>query len=108
MRLLKTCPALVPPPPVPPIPRAPAAAADPSPEPRRTSYAGYSTRHQSFAQSFTHDVIQELRHVSWPVRAEIMAATLVTIGLVSFFAVYIGGLNMIVSNLFHLLGLYAW
>ena len=56
--------------------------------------------------AFLNDTITELRRVVWPTRAEVQAGTIVTIGLLIFFALYIFGLDYITNWLFHAIGLY--
>lgn len=56
--------------------------------------------------TFLNDTMAELRRVVWPTKIEVQAGTIVTIGLLIFFSVYIFGLDLIANWLFHALGLY--
>lgn len=51
---------------------------------------------------FMHDVRIELGKVSWPGRPEIIASTVVVIVTVTFFALYIGVLDLIFVTLIKL------
>lgn len=55
-------------------------------------------------RDFISDTIAELRRVVWPTHREVEAGTIVTIGLLIFFAAYIYGLDMIVRELFIAIG----
>jgi len=59
------------------------------------------------AGQFLSETQTELRRVVWPTRTEVRNGTIVTIGLLVFFAMYIFGLDYIAENLFKLLGLYG-
>ena len=59
------------------------------------------------ASSFFRDTVTELYKVKWPTREEVRSGTIVTVGLLVFFAIYIFGADSIVSWLFHVLGLYV-
>lgn len=83
------------PPPRPPRTRNATAGAEPWRESRRNR----SMRPRSFAA----DVMLEVRHVVWPARAQVCAASLVTIGLLVFLTAYIQGLNMMTDWLFSVL-----
>ena len=56
--------------------------------------------------TFLNDTVTELKRVVWPTRAEVQAGTIVTIGLLIFFSIYIFGLDYLANWLFHALGLY--
>jgi len=59
------------------------------------------------AGSFIEETRTELYKVKWPTREEVRSGTIVTIGLLVFFAFYIFGADYIVNWLFHVLGLYV-
>ncbi len=61
---------------------------------------------QGNAGSFVRETRMELNRVVWPTREEVRSGTIVTIGLLFFFALYIFGLDAIVEILFKALGLY--
>ena len=61
---------------------------------------------QGNAGSFIRETQTELRRVVWPTREEVRSGTIVTIGLLVFFALYIFGLDALVELLFKALGLY--
>ena len=96
MKELKTCPALVPPPPVPPNRIATAAA---SPEPSRQPSIIMTSK------SFLQDVWAELRDVVWPTKSDVFAMSGVTIGLLGFFALFMSGLDWLTSATFYAIGL---
>jgi preprotein translocase subunit SecE len=49
-------------------------------------------------RSFLREVRVELEKVTWPGRKEVQAATLVIIALVVLLAVFIGGVDFVVSR----------
>ena len=49
-------------------------------------------------RSFLREVRVELEKVTWPGRKEVQAATLVIIALVLLLAVFIGGVDFVVSR----------
>ena len=57
------------------------------------------------AGSFLAETRAELYKVKWPTREEVRSGTIVTVGLLVFFALYIFGADFIVNWLFHVLGL---
>jgi preprotein translocase SecE subunit len=59
------------------------------------------------AGSFIAETRAELLKVKWPTREEVRSGSIVTIGLLVFFAFYIFGADYIVNWLFHALGLYV-
>lgn len=59
------------------------------------------------AGSFIAETRAELLKVKWPTREEVRSGTIVTIGLLVFFAFFIFGADAIVNWLFHALGLYV-
>jgi preprotein translocase SecE subunit len=58
------------------------------------------------AGRFINETTTELRRVVWPTREQVRAGTVVTIGLLIFFAIYIFALDYVANWLFHALGLY--
>jgi preprotein translocase subunit SecE len=59
------------------------------------------------AGSFIAETRAELLKVKWPTREEVRSGTIVTIGLLVFFALFIFGADTIVKWLFDVLGLYV-
>jgi preprotein translocase SecE subunit len=57
------------------------------------------------SKTFLQDTIAELRRVVWPSQEQRIAGTVVTIGLLIFFSLYIYGLDRLISVVFTLLGL---
>ena len=57
---------------------------------------------QGSARDFWNDTLVELRRVVWPTKEERAAGTIVTIGMLIFFALFITGLEYAVSHLFQL------
>jgi preprotein translocase SecE subunit len=55
---------------------------------------------QASPKDFINDTMAELKRVDWPTREERNAGTIVTIGLLAFFAIYILGLDTAVKYLF--------
>lgn len=55
---------------------------------------------QGGARSFWNDTLVELKRVVWPTKEERAAGTLVTIGMLIFFALFITGMEVAVSKLF--------
>ncbi|HVF10902.1 MAG TPA: preprotein translocase subunit SecE, partial [Abditibacteriaceae bacterium] len=56
---------------------------------------------------FFKDTAAELRRVVWPPRAQVRSGTIVTIGLLIFFGLYISGLDRLIEGVFSAIGLYA-
>jgi preprotein translocase SecE subunit len=56
-------------------------------------------------KDFINDTVGELKRVDWPTRADRTAGTIVTIGLLIFFSLYIFGLDSGVRLLFIALGI---
>lgn len=56
-------------------------------------------------KDFINDTVGELKRVDWPTRADRTAGTIVTIGLLIFFSLYIFGLDNGVRLLFIALGI---
>ena len=96
MKPTKTCPALVPPPPVPPSRTATAAA---SPEPSRQPFKAVA------ANSFLQDVLYELRNVVWPTRSMVASMSYAVVGLLGFVTLYVFSLQFVVGAVFRALGL---
>jgi preprotein translocase SecE subunit len=57
--------------------------------------------------SFVQDTITELKRVEWPSKDKVRAGTIVTIGLLIFFSLYIFGLDFLAERFFMLLGFYG-
>jgi preprotein translocase SecE subunit len=57
---------------------------------------------QAGAKTFWNDTLVELRRVVWPTKEERAAGTIVTIGMLIFFALFITGLEYLVSHLFQM------
>ncbi|BCM93859.1 hypothetical protein IAD21_05754 [Abditibacteriota bacterium] len=55
---------------------------------------------QGGARNFWNDTLVELKRVVWPTKEERAAGTIVTIGMLVFFALFITGLEVAVSHLF--------
>lgn len=60
----------------------------------------------SDSRSFIKDTIVELKRVVWPTKDEVRSGTIVTIGLLVFFSLYIFGLDFLAESFFKLLGFY--
>ncbi len=56
-------------------------------------------------KDFVTDTITELKRVVWPTKEERISGTIVTIGLLLFFAVYIAGLDSLARVIFVGLGI---
>jgi preprotein translocase SecE subunit len=56
-------------------------------------------------KDFVNDTMAELKRVDWPTREERNAGTIVTIGLLIFFALYILGLDTAAQHIFAFLGI---
>ena len=57
------------------------------------------------SKTFLQDTIAELKRVVWPSQEQRIAGTVVTIGLLIFFSLYIYGLDRLISVIFKALGL---
>ena len=57
------------------------------------------------SKTFLQDTITELKRVVWPSQEQRIAGTIVTIGLLIFFSLYIYGLDRLISVVFNALGL---
>lgn len=57
------------------------------------------------SKSFIQDTATELKRVVWPSKEQCVAGTVVTIGLLIFFSLYIFGLDHLISVLFKALDL---
>ncbi|RYX83509.1 preprotein translocase subunit SecE [bacterium] len=55
---------------------------------------------QGGPRNFWNDTLVELKRVDWPTKEERAAGTIVTIGMLVFFALFITGLEYAVSHLF--------
>ena len=56
-------------------------------------------------KDFVNDTITELKRVQWPTKEERVSGTIVTIGLLLFFAIYIAGLDSLARVVFVGLGI---
>ena len=56
-------------------------------------------------KDFVNDTITELKRVVWPTKEERISGTIVTIGLLLFFAIYIAGLDSLARVIFVGLGI---
>ena len=56
-------------------------------------------------KDFVSDTITELKRVVWPTKEERISGTIVTIGLLIFFAIYIAGLDSLARVIFVGLGI---
>ena len=56
-------------------------------------------------KDFVNDTITELKRVVWPTKEERVSGTIVTIGLLLFFAIYIAGLDTLARYVFIGLGI---
>ena len=90
------------------VPQAQArtVARTPGARPAVANRAQMQAKTGSTPQAFVNDTMTELRRVVWPSKAEVQAGTIVTIGLLFFFSIYIFGLDYLVHWLFVLIGLY--
>ena len=57
------------------------------------------------SKTFLQDTITELKRVVWPSQEQRIAGTIVTIGLLIFFSLYIYGLDHLISVIFNALEL---
>jgi preprotein translocase subunit SecE len=78
-------------------PRTPGRAAIPG---------GASVHAPDSSRNFFRDMITELKRVVWPTRDEVQAGTIVTLGLLIFFSLYIFGLDFLAERFFQSLGFY--
>ncbi len=56
-------------------------------------------------KDFVNDTLTELKRVVWPTKEERVSGTIVTIGLLIFFALYIAGLDSLARVVFIALGI---
>ena len=73
---------------------------------RATAQGGNQVLAKGGSKSFVNDTIAELRRVVWPNTETVRSGTIVTIGLLIFFGLYISGLDLAAQWLFKTLGLY--
>ena len=59
------------------------------------------------SRSFVKDTIVELKRVVWPTKDEVVAGTVVTIGLLIFFSIYIFFLDYLAESFFKAMGFYS-
>lgn len=78
-------------------PRTPGRAAMPG---------GASMSAPDSTRNFFGDMVTELKRVVWPTRDEVQAGTIVTLGLLVFFSIYIFGLDFLAERFFQSLGFY--
>ena len=64
-----------------------------------------STSKPASPKEFVTDTITELKRVVWPTKEERISGTIVTIGLLLFFAIYIAGLDSLARVIFVGLGI---
>ena len=64
-----------------------------------------STSKPASPKDFVNDTITELKRVVWPTKEERISGTIVTIGLLLFFALYIAGLDSLARVIFVGLGI---
>lgn len=72
----------------------------------RGTQRGTVTTAPANPRSFIADTRAELQKVVWPTVEDVRAGTIVTIGLLIVFGIYISGLDFLVDRLFHALGLF--
>lgn len=82
------------------------AKAGPRAAGRATAQGGNQVLAKGGSKSFVNDTIAELRRVVWPDTNTVRSGTIVTIGLLIFFGLYISGLDIAAKWLFETLGLY--
>jgi preprotein translocase SecE subunit len=86
----------------------PSRAVPTKPNSARPGGVGLSQRAQATrpgnAGTFIAETRAELNKVKWPTREEVQSGTIVTVGLLIFFAIYIFGADYIVGWLFEALG----
>ena len=70
--------------------------------PRPASASAGQQIAQTGARTFWADTLVELKRVVWPTKEERAAGTIVTIGMLVFFALFITGLEYAVSHLFQM------
>lgn len=68
---------------------------------------GSSLANSGDSRSFVQDTMAELKRVVWPSKDEVVAGTVVTIGLLVFFSIYIFGLDYLAEHFFKALGFYS-
>lgn len=69
------------------------------PDARGVTQRGVQPARPVNAVQFFSDIKTELKRVVWPSRQEVQAGTIVTVGLLIFFALFISGLNAIFDQL---------
>jgi preprotein translocase SecE subunit len=83
-----------------PVQRAPRA-------PGRAAMPGGAPVHApDTSRNFFGDMMTELKRVVWPSREEVQSGTIVTLGLLIFFSLYIAGLDFLAERFFQSLGFY--
>jgi preprotein translocase SecE subunit len=76
----------------------------PSPAVRSSQRGAVQTAPAS-PRGFLQETRQELQKVVWPSREDVQAGTIVTIGLLVLFGLYISGLDFLVERLFNAVGI---
>jgi preprotein translocase SecE subunit len=77
----------------------------PAPAVRSAASRGSVQTAPSSPRGFLEETRQELQKVVWPSRDDVQAGTIVTIGLLIVFGLYISGLDFLVERLFSAIGL---
>lgn len=67
---------------------------------------GTSVHAPDSSRNFLSDMVTELKRVVWPSREEVQSGTIVTLGLLIFFSLYIFGLDFLAERFFQSLGFY--
>lgn len=100
-------------PPASPVDRTRSVVKSPAPAqraprtPGRAAMPGGAAMNTSdSSRNFFRDMITELKRVVWPSREEVQAGTIVTLGLLIFFSLYIFGLDFLAERFFQTLGFY--
>jgi preprotein translocase SecE subunit len=73
----------------------------------RANAAAQQSSAPSDPKTFINDTMAELKRVVWPTNEEVRAGTIVTVGLLVFFSLYIFVLDQLAEKLFAALGFYS-
>lgn len=73
----------------------------------RAGAASQQSSAPSDPKTFINDTIAELKRVVWPTNEEVRNGTIVTVGLLLFFSLYIFVLDQLAEKLFAALGFYG-
>ena len=87
--------------------RAPLERQGPRGPVARTSVAAQQQSGPTNARTLVEDTRAELKRVVWPTNEEVRAGTIVTVGLLIFFSLYIFVLDSAANWVFEALGLYV-